>query len=83
MVSGEKSLVPCGTLGLLIFVDFGIAEMQYEKKYGPASHRYNPLPLLCSHPGGVHGELVVRTRAAKLVFVRSLNKRKSAFGEKI
>jgi len=28
-------------------------------KKKPASHRYNPLPLLPSGPGGVQGELVV------------------------
>lgn len=33
-----------------------------EKKVGKLllSHRYNPLPLLRSHPGGVQEELVVK-----------------------
>jgi hypothetical protein len=33
-----------------------------KKKMGKhlLSHRYNLLPLLCSHPGGVQRELVVK-----------------------
>jgi hypothetical protein len=32
-----------------------------KKKYKPASHRYNRLPLLPSDPGGVQQELIVPT----------------------
>jgi len=38
------------------------------------SHRYNLLPLLCSHPGGVQRELIVKdlpgTKVAKAVILQ-------------
>lgn len=41
----------------------------FEKKVGKLllSHRYNLLPLLCSHPGGVQKELVVKDLPATKV----------------
>lgn len=52
MVSGEKSLVPCGTLGLLIFIGFGIAEMQEEKKMRARIAPLQPVALAVFPPWG-------------------------------
>lgn len=44
------------------------------KKSKPTSHRYNPLPLLPSDPGGVQEELVVPICVAKVsTFFRKKN----------
>jgi len=63
---------PSGVFGVLLnsYVSFKISKLKifnlrnltYKIKNGRllTSHRYNRLPLLCSHPGGVQQELVVQ-----------------------
>jgi hypothetical protein len=41
------------------------------------SHRYNPLPLLRSHPGGVQEELVVKDLPAANIGKRLTGNKKS------
>lgn len=45
-----------------VYSDFTSEALREKEKMGKQllSHRYNLLPLLCSHPGGVQRELVVK-----------------------
>lgn len=48
------------TILLVLETQYALAEGKIKKGKLLLSHRYNPLPLLRSHPGGVQEELVVK-----------------------